>query len=286
MITKTSSVKQNGFIKYIIPVLLSLVILLTTLFVWISGIYGWFAMNRTVAANGMSVEVKGNPYLIISNSSSDIQNLGSSVGHWSLSFPADTNTYRPSKSTFGDLSTYSTGLYTVTNVGDVDIVSGLKKEELENLSYETANNTNDTLYYRDITVYVASEYDALNDYSLSASISRAFANGTPITSGTLMSLSIDFYVNSISSSNYKGTLNVAGQEANDPLNECEDLTSITLVDSGIPLNTTGYITIIMRVYLDGALVDKTNTSKAYINTASLDLSRTSVDIRFTASENE
>ena len=265
--------KQNKIAKFVLPSLASFLILLITLFAWMSGIYGWFSANRTTSSSGMKVEVVGAPALVISDNSTTIQNM--TMAKYFVSFPADSNSYRPARSTFGDFSTCTTGLCTVNNTGSVDVVSGLQKEGSENLAYSDATNGNGALYYRDVIVYIASQNSPLTNHTLSATISRAVSGGQPITSGSLMGLSIDFYVSTVSASNYKGTLNVAGQNPDNVLDENDDvsdLTTINLLNDVVPLNTSGYLTIIMRVYFDGELLDKDDTDKAYINTATLDFS--------------
>lgn len=270
--------------------LISMLSLLAALAVLASaGTYAWLSTNRNLDSNGMQMEIDSTANLVISRSNEDVKssNIASINGGspFAVTFTDSGTKYAPSTHEFNDINAYSSGLKYITNTALVGMSSGLfTGGEATYADAKNSENAGGRQYYHDFTVYVASHGKELNDVTLTAKISSALKGSAPIENGSLMATSIDFYVGSDTPENYKGTLNVAGYDAqkNDYTTR---KTAVTLVSNDkIPLNTSsGYLTVIMRCYFDGALRSAEN--QAYINSATLDTSAVTLGVSLTATTN-
>lgn len=251
---------SRSLVMSLISVLLSLVTLMAASFAWLSS-------NKEVGSNGMEMQVDTTANLIISANASEIKTTNLS----SVDFSGTPNSskYKPTTH-FTDNGNPYTGLHHVVNTGSVDYNTGL-------IASPTYAQSSGAEYYKDYTVYIASSGKALTDATLNAEILTATKGGSDVNGeSSLMATSIDFYVDSVSKANYRGTSNVASKN------------SVDLQKSEIPLstaNTNNYITVIMRVYFDGALTVQGGT-KTYINSATLDTDKVSINVRFTATGND
>ena len=264
-------VKSKGvMISSIISLFLSLIVLATVSMAWLS-------MNKQTESDGMKLKVDVTPNLVISKSASALQALGGPTeADFSVSFVDSSATaVKPAthSASFG-----TTGLEYVSNQGDVSPTTGFAKSSAS----LTMTPVTSTDYYVDFTVYIASTGKAMDDET-NQDLIATLAPPASISVGssgidTLKATSIDFYVGSVADGNYKGTLNVAGTN----VAGTSPVTSVTLLNNRvIPLNTTGSnITVIMRCYIDGALVKSSGT--AYINTATVDTSDITLNVTFSA----
>ncbi|MCR5457797.1 MAG: hypothetical protein K6F14_06945 [Clostridiales bacterium] len=271
-------VKSKGvMVSSIISLLLSLIVLATVSMAWLS-------MNTNTNSNGMKLNVEVTPNLIINSNSSTLQSrIGPTESDFSVTFSNLATSVTPATHST-DYTSHSTGLKCLTksDMGDVNPSTGLKNSG----SFAFANAVSGTNFV-DFTVYIASTGEAMNNMDLNAAFS-AIPNAPSISGDgtykddTLKASSIDFYVTSVSSGNYKGTINVAGfsASANDYTTA---LTSVNLLSNGtIPLNSSSYITVIMRCYVDGALLK--SDGQAFINTAKIDVGDITLNVTFTATE--
>ena len=93
---------------------------------------------------------------------------------------------------------------------------------------------------------------------------------------------IDFYVDEVSLDGYRGTTSLADALKTENNYIYEGIELFGPEDDEIPLNTEGYITVIMRCYFDGALLD--DEGNAYINSYTVLSDRVYIGVDFTVSE--
>lgn len=258
-----------------------------------SASWAWFSANRNVNSSGMAMQIEASANLVIAPDASSIAASGyltTDIAFSESEYPLLT----PATHDFTVGTT--TGLKYVTNKEVINLRSGIQDTGAGAIQYEEAQNVTDgTQYYVDYDVYIASSGKALENATLKAVIDSAQYNDddtmTDIESGSLMAASVDIYADSISSANYKGTLNVAGMDiaADYPADydASATKTEVYLVGSGsttgtIPLNTSASLHYVLRFYFDGAL--QSAAGKTYVNTAELDCSQMLLGLKFIATE--
>lgn len=243
-------------------------IILASLTAVSSTVFAWVASNRNLDSNGMQMGVDTTSNLVISDSASEIVR----PDYMNVSLLFATNTEKVSPCTHDD--GYATKLKYVTNTMQIDFITGNKRgSATEELAYANAENVLDGVqYYVERTVYIAANGRAFDSATLTGRITSAMVEAVEVTSwSTFYAASVDFYVMDGATPVYKGTSNVATKGA------------IDLVSNGtIPLNTEGYLTIMMRFYMDGALQD--GKGKAYVNTATVDTRTVALDVSFEVAE--
>ncbi len=242
----------------------------------VSATIAWFAINRETDSKGMNLQVEANPNLVISDSTSADGGIQDPTlteingdSPFVVTFATNAETYEPSTHD-NDYTTYDTGLKVITLADRTPQNIGVATGIYSGNSYENATTAN----YIDYTVYVASHDAEMTDVKMTATIISATkevaGNPTEISSGTLMATSIDIYKDSVSSANYLGTTNVATKTDVYVLGDADHTGTV-------PKNTENYLTYVLRCYFDGALA---NNGVAYVNTAALDTSKVTVNIRF------
>ena len=282
----------EGKKRNILRTALACVFLAAALAVGFGSSYAWLGSNRVAEEDGVELSLDTYGNIVISNSTTEIVKADldsiNSGSPFRLTIPSNATKYSICMHD-PDYTTYASGLKYVTNTEVIGISSGVSTGDT--LTYAPAVNGGET-YYIDFTVYIASHTRALSSATLTASIASAIKNGSAVTSGSLMATSIDFYGNSVSSGNYLGTLNVAGLNIGSSHNDypnsyssSDTKPSVYLVGSSsttgsIPLNTTSYLTYVLRCYFDGALLS--GAGQTYINTATLDVSKVTLNLVFTA----
>ena len=156
----------------------------------------------------------------------------------------------------------TTGLKTLENVErrDIPVTTGVYTGDT---FVEAANDTENKIYYYvDYTVVIASRDAALTGQDLTATLTEA--SGTPFADA----VAVDFYVGSVSDSNFKGTAYAAASNN----------TAAILDNQDIPAaNGSAGIKVIMRVYIDGA--------KASVYTNNYKADAMSFDVSFEAEDN-
>ena len=263
---------KKMIISSVISLILSLALLGTAS-------YAWLSMNKETTSNGMQLKVEVTPNLIIDDDSAALQDVDRPVdANFRVDFTNAATTLRPATHDT-DYTTYSTGLKYVTNPSEVSVTTGLAKSS--GLTF--ANAANGTYkYYVDYTIYIASTGAAMAGQDLTATLNPAavIANSSATAQDTLKATSIDFYLGSVASGNYKGTHNVDGYD-NAENNYTTAKTTVTLVpNDSIPLNTDGYLTVVMRCYVDGALLK--SAGQAFINAATVATDDITVNVTFAA----
>jgi hypothetical protein len=160
----------------------------------------------------------------------------------------------------------------LVNHDAVDNVTGNAMDGMK-LEFEGVPETENEQYFIDYTVYIASAFKPLDVSSLYATI--VMPESDESTPPYFNAISIDFYVGEVSLAGYKGTTSVSSGVAVELLGEGET----------VPLNTNGYITVIMRSYFDGALQDA-ETNNAYINSYTVGSDGAVVGVDFIAIDAE
>ena len=276
-------------IRVAIPLCLSFLVVFGVLFVAVlHPSLGWFSFNRQTTASGMGVTTK-NDLLIITRTESDVLSATAASGDTlvSVTFPATGAEYVPATHD-GNYASYPTGLKYVSEESFIGFYSGVGTEEPE---YVSAVNTQSRIFYRDVDVYIARVGEPMTGATLTASLSATkLVAGVPtaVSSGSLMATSVDFYRNSVSQSNYVGTVNVAGYDPaeNDHTTRktAQYLVGSNSTTGTIPNNTAAegarYLHYVLRCYFDGALLS--GEDQAYVYSANLDVSAVTLHITFTA----
>jgi hypothetical protein len=255
--------------------------LILSIFVLVTASFAWLSINKDTHSNGMQLKVQVTPNLIINDNSSTLQGkTGPTESDFTITFSTPASAKRPATHDWSVGTT--SGLKYVTNPTEVGTSSGLVKSG-STLTYGPVASSPTSEYYVDYTVYIASTGSSMTGQDLVATLDpTASIVGTDgIDNDTLKATSIDFYYGSVSQSNYRGTLNVAGYDIS--TNNQSPFTSVPLLDNGeIPLNTSSYITIVMRCYFDGELLK--SAGQAFINTATVDANNVTINVKFTASD--
>ncbi len=276
-------------IRCAIPLCLSFLVAFGVLFVAVlQPSLGWFSFNRKTGVSGAGVRVQ-NDQLIVATTESDVLAATAAEGDTlvSVTFPATGAEYVPATHD-GNYTNYPTGLKYVSEESFIGFYSGVGTEPPEFLS---AANTQSRVFYRDVDVYIARVGEPMTNATLTASLAASkLVAGVPtaVSGGSLMATSVDFYRNSVSGSNYVGTLNVAGYDPaeNDYTTR---KTSQYLVGSDsttgtIPNNAAAagdrYLHYVLRCYFDGALLS--GEDQAYVFSADLDVSAVTLTVVFTA----
>lgn len=263
---KISELKRHSVSLSLVSI--ALIIAISGMFV-VSGSLGWYAHNDQVSADGMSVDAKSTPNLVIGKSPEE---LSRDALQFEVSF--ETLDVQNMVAVTRDESCADTYLKHLTNHYAVDAVTGKAKDGMA-LEFEPVPAQSDEVYFVDYTVYIAARFDSINLSSLTASISsptkvdddRPYFNAA----------SIDFYVGTVSLQGYRGTTSVS-----DSLNGT-GRASIELLPNGdkIPLASDGYVKVIMRCYFDGALLNPT-TGNAYVNSQTVKSDNLDIGVTFTA----
>ena len=259
---KISELKRHSVSLSLIS--LALIIAISGMFA-INGSLGWYASNDEVSADGMSVDAKTTPNLVIGATQDEL--LADTL-QFSVSFKS-TDTSAMTAVTH-DKNCPDTYLKYLTSQYAVDESTGNAKKDMS-LEFAPVPTDSEEVYFVDYTVYIASRFDSLAVSSLTASIT------SPTTVDAdhpyFNAASIDFYVGEVSLDNYRGTASVANREK-----------SIELFSDGVvvPNTTDGCIKVIMRCYFDGALQDNSDPTRAYINSETVKTDGMTIGVTFTA----
>ena len=163
--------------------------------------FAWFATNSTVTATGLSVGVteSTNANLLIRALQSD----GSAYTAYgsTAAFNHGTKKFTPSTHD-SNYTSYSSGLKACGDASKVDPITGI-------YSGDSWTQTTEGTHYFDYTVQLANAgVDSYSGEYLTATLSGTTALAMQYA------ISIDFYYQSTASTNYAGTINLAGIELN------------------------------------------------------------------------
>ena len=234
----------------------------------------WFASNKAVKADGLSVSAKVSPNLVIAKSEESIKT--STDLFFSVDFKGTSRSDMIAVT--HDDNIPDTYLKYLKNHYAVGIQTGLAKPGYT-LEFEPVPKEENERYFIDHVVYIASAFESLDISTLTATITvpEAVDDLHPYFNAA----SIDFYVGEVSALTYCGTTSVAKATASSP---SPDKTVTLLENTTVPLNTDGSIKVIMRCYFDGALEDGNGT--AYVNSYSVKTDGVVIGVEFLATESE
>lgn len=253
-----------------------------------SSTYAWFAANKTVTADGMQVSATSSSSLVIATAD-DAKSAG--VGDRTIAtFTGSAAKLIPTTHDLGNGTT--SGLVYNTNPEAVSVTTGFLSDDAGTgvaltFADPATDTTSGNVYYTDYVVCIASSGAAMTGQDLVAKLDDTVT----AAKYTMNATSIDFYVQTtttanaaseISSTTYKGTLNVAKTGIGSS-------GSVTLLTNGdIPKNqqTNSFLQVTMRVYVDGALVDQSKSSAkttAYVANDSVDIAEQQLVVNFEAS---
>ena len=259
--------------KQTIKVIFSLILLIIVFigFMFANRSLAWFARNEDVGANGLSASVQVSPNLIIAKDLDAIRR-GDLIFDVNFNGTARENMIAVTH----DSNVPSTFLKYVSNHYAVDNQTGNVKPGAT-LEFENVPEEDNEAYFIDYTVYIASAFEALDITALNATL--IIPESVDSYHPYFYAASIDFYVEEVTKDNYRGTTSVA-----EALNT-KQYKGVNLFPDGhtVPLNTEGYITVIMRCYFDGALQDDENDN-AYINSNLVRADAISLAVEFVAEE--
>ena len=260
----TAVLKQKIFVLFVLAVLL----LTLVGFLLLNQSLAWFSKNGEVTADGFSLQTSVSSNLIIGKTPDE---LTAENYHFSVGF-TEVESGNLIAVTHSD-SAEDTFLAYLFNNYDINYETGLLEEGAE-LNLVSVPLDEREKYYIDFEVYIASAFEELYVSSLTATIDIPEAvdvNQYPY----FYAASVDFYVGSVSVENFVETLSVA-----ESLDGGSVEFSGKIADGRVPLNTDGYVKIIMRCYFDGALTD--DNGRAYINSKTVGTDRIALGVAFTA----
>ena len=259
--------------KIIIPALAMLVMSTAAT---VSGTVAWFSMNKIVTAEGMKITAQGDGSIVITKY----------VNNANVGYGLPKHTDRTSGVDFGESNatahafypsthdiTRATGLKYVTNGDKINPETGTAINGTSNLlSFDVANG--DTFFY-DYNVYIAGNGQAFEDETLTISLldvtdwtdSAAHPNHNALPN-VMKAVSIDFYgaafssdhpVAEINSTNWIGTLNLAGEhnlteKTKEAQTSISKVVTIPQAVTNAGKGTAGF-SVRMRAFFDGALID-------------------------------
>ena len=289
--TNATEVKKNAGRQLIVSSCLTFLSVL----VLAAATMAWFANNREVNSGGMQMQVETSPNLVIAQSADGEGGIATKTAtdaSFSTTFDTPAQLLTPSTHDWGtfyraaDTSvTSTTGLKYNCNPSVIHPSTGEERDG-KTIYYNKSENDdeNEKYYFVDYEVYIASVSKPLPINGLTATLNSADADTS--TYDYHNAASVDFYLGSVSSSNYKGTLNLAGLDysVNDGSEPC---TEVEIISGSytVPLNTAdsdNYIKVIMRFYFDGALQE--SDGQAFVYSDGLTTANFSMKVTFTAEE--
>ena len=245
----------------------------------VTGTVAWFSANNVVNASGMKVKASTSDSLVIA----DDTPVGTAT---SVAYTSAVTTIKDSThdSTWG---TYTNGLKTLASRTSTDAATGVEGGS-DSFVAAANDSASSTYYYVDYVAYIASAGTAMTGKTLSFSydattVTAAKAAVSANTDGsrdTIMAITTDIYVQSVAT---KGT---ASTYSNDTyygkltyVGAAESTTPFVSKSSvNIPLNTdtSSFMRVTFRIYLDGAL--EKSSGQKYVYTNKIDTSEVALGI--------
>lgn len=245
--------------KMLLPALLMLLVAVLMLAI---ASWAWFAMNKEVSNDGMTLSAETPPNLIIDFTSEAVAAATPSNAKFSVT---SSGTYTDMKACTHDDAVANTKLMYVTNPQDVSMTTGVAKDGKTLTSSAVVKATNSP-YYVDFVVYIASMTKEMTNSRLKVTLSDT----TPSESSAVdiaKAATVDFYVGDDA---YVGKLAVADSSS----------LTLTLTGNKIPLNTAGQIKVTMRCYFDGALEVAGSSGITYVRTETCNANSVNLKVVF------
>ena len=194
--------------------------------------FAWFSMNNTVQATGMQISANAVGSLVIEQNSAPAANSTTTTKAMTAATPrAMLDATHDATQITGD---FTSGLKTVADSNRTTIPNDTGVYSGDAFAVVPADSTT---YFVDYTVVIAARDAAVTGQDLVATLSNA--TGTVFANA----VAVDYYIGSVAKANYKGTAHASGD------------TGVTIGENiAIPqANGTAGVTVIMRVYIDGAV---------------------------------
>ncbi len=268
----------------------------------------WFAMNKAVDADTMSVNVQTNPNLVITASAAEIPTATSSSVTASFSgtrvltpathvTPGENEDWADQWPGYNPAPDY-TGLKYNSNPSAISGATGYAKSG-KTATFEPVPVAENGPYYRDFVVYIASVDQALdaesgNKWQLNASFDGELNTVVTGQNDYQYAASVDFYLGAPSEATYKGTLDLSYKDGDltaDPTDTVDLFAGEASDVTSIPYNKAAsgnYITVTMRIYFDGALqksaADAQHAAQAYVYSNQISTDDISLKVHFEAEE--
>ena len=268
---------------------LSFFLVAISLLLLLGATIAWFAMNKEVGSSGMVMRIDVTPTLVMGSTQDDLVSYKRDsivYNGESDSSITDELPYYLKPATHDNAVGYTegagTGLKYNTNPTSVDYITGLQEAAAEDLQFQPVPvygpDSAGRRYYIDYYAYISSDAKEMEVSAFNASL--ILLSPTDHNPDYFSSASVDFYVNGTTQGAFRGTLNLAGNEADgSPGDNILDLTG----PATIPYIDTGYSTkVLMRFYFDGAL-EKT-PGQAYVYSNNLTLENFHIGVHFDAVE--
>lgn len=248
-----------------------------------SSTYAWISMNREVYSGGLVMSMETFPGLVISKESGYgegqignalIESVNARLeNNYTITYVSGREAMLPATHDWAVGTT--TGLKYVSNLEIIGFLSGLPKGGAS-LSFTAVPEDPESTYYIDFEAYIASVNKTMTNTDLIASLSLS---GAALTAETeyLKATTIDFYVGSVASNNYKGSINIRDSGT--------DTVNLTNDTHMIPLNTSGSIRVIARCYFDGALKENESDTETYVRSYDAGADKVRLKITFEAVTN-
>ena len=255
--------KMRRLIPAIAMLLVSAVMLSTASF-------AWFTISTEAEVTGMSVAATASSSLLITDAT---DKFTSAVGTVDISSQNSTTKLVPAthEDNYGD-----NNLKAVANAASVNPSTGEYSG-----TYQAATKGNNYVEY---TVYIGTTGTALTGQILNAEVSIA----NDPTYKLHRAVTVDFYVNGT----YGGKINLDQVTKNSKAFDIDIATNLTIPaavtigdDGSAALVPNGYVTVVMRVYFDGALPDTTTdvANDCYVRNAMSTTEGVGFTVNFNAS---
>ncbi len=261
--------------KKLIPALAMLLvsaILLTT------SSFAWFSMNAEVNVKGMQVNaVTPGGALVIGELATDIDSTTITISADTVNKNETDFTPITQATNVGLTATGSYPMYVTADPNTIDSNTGLLKDGQTHIwtSVTDETNTEKTVrYFKDYTFYIASAGGEITS-ALKATV--AFDN---VVGETQKATTVEFFVGD------NATAAVTNRVSSLKAVQADSSTyEVSLLNTGstIPVADSGYIQVVMRVYIDGALTDSGYTgTQAYVSNSTVNVNAVTINVKFTA----
>lgn len=229
--------------------------------------FAWFAMNDTVSATGMEVSASTASFLVITDNASNI-NAAATTNTIPMTSHNGTAKLMPTthyvSGTHGSLDPApASGLCHVSNPQNIDPDTGLGTSLTYEASVNPTGENVTSVYYVDFTVYIASKGSDVTAQDLKAEITNVTAQDGSVES-IYNAVTVDYIVTLATqgaTATYKASANIKGVKSGEDHSDAVKIAdNITIPSASAASNN--YITVTMRVYLDGALTYKNDNGTA------------------------
>ncbi len=253
----------------------ALVMLLVSAVMMSTASFAWFSINDKVDVDGMAVQATATGSLVITSGTT--VNTGATSLTTGFGLTASTATVLKPMSWVatgklgdGNDTAVTPGYHFVANPTDVDPATGFAPSGKE-LKYTAV--TDGTGYYVDYIVYLAASGDKIDDSTLTANVTFG-GNSKGQRAVTVDFLVGTTVVTAATTTDAVGTMN------HEKFARADGTSTVALGTVDIPLNTEGYIPVVMRVYIDGAAGA---SGEAYINNDDGSVAGVTVEVEFAIS---